>query len=391
MANNNEMYVTLISATNQMLGTSAIENLGLQGIVDIGKTWDFSQKDQWAKALTGKYVETIFTDSEYRDKQNDVFFENSAEFGAITEIIGIEMPEVVDNPAWINVTSGTTQIGSNTVYLPVVNAQLYGSTNSWSIPIAFTGTQLNEAFNSVEGLMKFDAYVRLMAQNSANYHLAIMNGINRNNYISEKLNAGNSAGKINVVNLVAEYAKYKGVSSMTAKAFLADVNGLRYSTRVFKKYKSLMQEMSTLFTTLSNSKGKFVPYDRLVFQILADFEGLITTELYSGTYHDEFVEMPLYRNVTAWQGLTGANVSADFETLSSIDVTNANGDTVKKSGIVGFMVDKWAIMHTIVRHRVGYQRDDIKDITLNDYQFTDRYINNLTLNGVVFTVEDYTE
>lgn len=389
MPNNNEMYTTLISVTNQMLGKSAIENLDLQGIVDVGRTWDFSQKDQWAKALSSKYVATIFTDAEYRDRQNDVFFENAAEFGAITEIVSIEMPEVVDNPAWMNVTSGVTQIGSNVVYLPVVNAQLYGSSDSWSIPIAFTGTQLDEAFTSVEGLLKFEAYVRLMAQNSANYHLAVMNGVNRNNYIAEKLNAGNSAGKINVVNLVAEYAKYKGVSSMTAQAFLADVAGLRYSTRVFKKYKSLMMDMTTLFTTNPNSKGKFVPEDRLVFQILADFEGLITTELYSGAYHDEFVEMPLYRNVTAWQGLTGADVTADFDTLSSIDVTNASGNTVKKSGIVGFMVDKWAIMHTVVQHRVGYQRDDIKNITLNDYQFTDRYINNLTLNGVVFTVEDY--
>ena len=53
------------------------------------------------------------------------------------------------------------------------------------------------------------------------------------------------------------------------------------------------------------------------------------------------------------------------------------------------MVDKWAIMHTMVQNRVGRQRDDIKDITLFDYQFTDRYINNLTLPGVIFTVADY--
>ena len=389
MANNNAILTTLTAATNMMLGATAIENMSLQNIVDTGASWDFEQKDQWAKALTGLIIKDIYPMTTYENRSNDVFYEDAAMFGAAMRVIDIEMPDVIENRAWEVFTSGTSTIGSNKVYLPIVNQKLYGNSVSWAIPLAFTGTQLNEAFRSETDLLSFYNYLRLVAENSIRYHQHIMQSMNRNNYLAEKIAIPNSKGKINTVNLVEEYAKHTGATTLTAADFLKDANALRYSIKTLKKYRDLMLEMSTLFTTDANSKGKFVAYDRLVFQVLSDFEGLINSEVRSNTYHDEFVEMPLHRTVVAWQGLTGDSASADFETLSSIEVTTANGATASKSGIVGLMCDKWAIMHTIVNHRVGVQRDDIKDVTLNDYQFTDRYINNLSLNGVVFTVEDY--
>lgn len=388
--NNNDAHLTLISATNQMLGTSAIENLDLQGIVDAGKDWDDIQKENWAKTLSAAYIRDVYTDSSYEDRSNDVFYESSDKYGAITRVIDIEMPEVIENRSWTASQSGQITIGSNIAYLPVVNQQLFAGSSSWAVSIAFTGTQLNEAFESVEGLLTFDNYLRMMAENSVKYHRSVMNSMNRNNYIAEKINIGNSAGKIHVVNLCEEYAKYHGQSSLSAETFLHTEACMRYSARVFKKFKGLMQEMNTLFTTRANSKGKFVPSNRLVFQILSDFVAGMENNVYSNTFHEDFVKLPLYREVVAWQGLTDDTASADFAQLSSLDVTTASGDTVTKSGIVGLMVDKWAIMHTMVQNRVGVQRDDIKDITLNDYQFTDRYINNLTLPGIVFVVEDYT-
>ena len=193
--NNNTMYTVLQEATNQMLGDSAISEISLQDIIDSGKQWSAIQKEQWARELSTRYVKTYYTDASYTDKSNDVFFEDSARFGAISQIIGMEMPDIIENRSWINVTSGTTTIGSNTIYLPIVDEQLFASTDSWGVPVTFTGTQLNEAFNSVSQLLEFDAYIRLVAENAIKYHRARMNGLNRNNYIAEKLNAGNSVGK----------------------------------------------------------------------------------------------------------------------------------------------------------------------------------------------------
>ncbi|MBR4260738.1 MAG: hypothetical protein IKQ33_02140 [Clostridia bacterium] len=386
--NNNNMYEVLQDATNQMLGSESIDNIDLQGIIDVAKTWSDMEKEQWVGKLSSRYIDTKYVDREYTDTRNDVFYEDSAKFGAITQIITMEMPDIIANRSWTQVTSGVTQIGQNTVYLPIVDEQLYAGTDSWAVSISYTGTQLNSAFESQSGLLQFDNYVKLMAQNAITYHKATMNGLNRNNYIAGKINAGNSAGKINVVNMVAEYQRDHTNTAMTVAQYLSSVNALRYAPKTFKKYKSLLMDMTTLFTTKADSKGKFIPSDRFVFQILSDYEARILSEVYSDTYHNEFVKLPLYRDVNSWQALQGVS-SADFETLSTIDITTNDGAVVNQSGIVGFMVDKWAIMHTLVQNRVGYQRDDIKDISMYDYQFTSRYINNLTLNGVVFILEDY--
>lgn len=386
---NMDVHSTLQAATNQIIGSATRDTIDLQGIVDAGKEWDFGLREQWVKTLTGMYIKDMYTDRAYKDKRNDVFYEDAARFGAINRIISMEMPDLIENRSWIDVTSGTTTIGSNTVYLPIVKQQLFGATDSWGVSVAYSGNQLDAAFESVSGLLEFDSYVKLMAQNAIEMHKATMNSLNRNNYIGEKLNAGNSSGKVNVINLVEEYQKDHSNSAMTRAQFLSSADAMRYSVKTFKKYMDLLHDMTTLFTMDSTSKGKFVPDDRMVFQVLGEFEGRMDAEVYSTTYHEQFVKLPLYRSVNAWQALTGIT-SLTFADLSAIDVTTSDGNTVSRNGIVAMMVDKWAIMHTMVQNRVGYQRDDIKNISMYDYQFTDRYMNNLMLPGIVFTVDDYT-
>lgn len=386
---NQDIHATLQAATDQITGAEARDTVDLQGIVDAGSEWNFDLREQWVKTLTGMYIKDMYPDRAYKDRRNDVFFEDSARFGAITRIISMEMPDLIENRSWIDVTSGTTTIGSNTVYLPIVKQQLFGATDSWGVSIAYTGNQLDAAFESVEGLLEFDSYVKLMAQNAIELHRATMNSMNRNNYMVEKINAGNTTGKINVINLIEEYQKDHGDSAMTVAQFFSSADALRYSVKTFKKYKDLLHDMSTIFTTDATSKGKFIPDDRFVFQVLSDYEGRLDSEVYSTTYHEEFVKLPLYRNVTAWQALRGLT-DLTFEDLSALDITSSEGNTVAMNGVVALMVDKWAIMHTMVQNRVGYQRDDIKNISMYDYQFTDRYMNNLTLPGIVFILADYT-
>jgi hypothetical protein len=141
-----------------------------------------------------------------------------------------------------------------------------------------------------------------------------------------------------------------------------------------------------------DSKGVFIPDDRFTFTALSDFIGLLESELYSTTFHDTFVTLKGFREIPSWQGVRSASTILDFEDLSKIyakndySVIDDDGAAAEEAGVVALMVDKWAIMHTVVKHRMGVQRDDIKDITLFEHQFTDRYINNLMLNGVVFVI-----
>lgn len=394
MAFNEQANQFLNAAADQAKGKTAIDTQTYDNLIQEAGEATLGEKEQFLAQLSGRIIDTMYTDASWTDKYGDIFFQNSEEFGAIVQIINTEMPEVRENRAWDQITSGVTTIGSNVVYLPVVREQLAGGTSSWAIPYALTGTQLNAAFTSAGNLRRFESYVIMSAENAAKYHLARMSAANRNNYIMEKLAKGNSATNINYVNLVAEYNAYTG-KSLTAQQFLNNTDGcLRWVNKICKKYKALLTDMTTLFTLDANSTGKFIPADRFTFTMISDFAALLESELYSTTWHDNFVTLKGYREIPSWQGLRGASTTLSFNDLTTIDAERDNsvlgdsGASINMSGIVGLMVDRWAIMHTVVRHRTGVQRDDIKDITLFEHQYTDRYINNLMLNGLVFTVAD---
>ena len=392
MAWNEQVDQFLKAAGEQAKGKTPIAQEVFDGVIQEAGTATLSEKEQFLNSLSGRIIDTMYTDAAWTDKYGDIFFQNSEQFGAIVQIINTEMPEVRQNRAWDQITTGQTTIGSNVVYLPVVKEQLVGGTSSWAVPYAISGTQMDSAFRNASGLSRFIGYVQLSAENAIKYHLTRMSAANRNNYMMEKLAKGNTATNVNVVSLVAEYNAMTG-KSLTAQQFLNNQDGcLRMVNRIFKKYKALLTDMTTLFTLDSTTTGKFIPDDRSTFSVIADFNALLESELYSTTYHDDFVKAKGFREVPSWQGLRGASTTLTFNDLTTINaaredsVIDSSGVDINQSGIIGLMCDKWAVMHTVVRHRTGVQRDDIKDITLYEHQFTDRYVNNLMLNGIVFTI-----
>lgn len=412
MSMNQQINTFLTAAAEQATGKTVEAELDYDGVIHDAGDWTWGEKEQFLGALSAQWADTIYTDGEWNDKYGDLFYKNSDEFGAIVQIINVELPEIRKNTAWDTITSGTTAIGSNVVYLPVVKEQLTGGTSSWALPYALTGTQMNAAFKDAAGLRRFESYVKLASENSAKYHLSRMSAANRNNFIMSKMAAAESdeqTGKLHVVNLLQEYNTMFN-ASLTAAQFMTNTNGcLRQVNRIFKKYRALITDMTTLFTMDTQTTGKFVPRDRLAFIVLSDFVGLLESELYSTTFHDEFVKMDGYREVPFWQAIKSNGLgTTTFGTLSSIwgekteeslyignkvdgvDTPITAGFEIDDTGIVALMCDRWAIMNTVVRHRMGVQRDDIKDITLFEHQYTDRYINNLMLNGIVFVIKDYT-
>ena len=153
-----------------------------------------------------------------------------------------------------------------------------------------------------------------------------------------------------------------------------------------------MKKMSTIFNV--DGLPKFIPQDRMVVEINSSFENAINEVALSSTFHDELVALPNHYSVPCWQGfgVTDSSAHTDataFDQVTKIDVSVAAGD-VEKSGIVGFIADKYAIMHTIRNERVASQYFDADALPLYWYQNRDAYINNMSQNGVVFTIEPTT-
>lgn len=388
--NNNQVATIINLAKAQSTGSDEIQTLDLEGIIDAGNDQTIiGSVEQFTKAIINVCNKLWFTDSSYRSTYEDPFYVDSEVYGAITQHISMELPGAQESHAWREITSGVSTAGEYTLFLPVVHNQFYGKTNSWEVPIAITGEQWNTAFRSESELRSFVSYIMMCVDNAIVVHLKDMDRANRNNFIAEKFDyaASDDAHGVHVVNLVEAWANHIGsTENITVKDFRTNRNALNWVASQFKLYATKLREMSSIFNTAGYDK--FVPSDRLIIQILADFESDIDSAAQSDTYHNNVVALPGHQSIAFWQG---AGLDFSWESVSSIDVkTGAAGSAVNKTGIVALMVDKYAIMHTIWSRRVAAKVFEPEDITQYYNQFRDGYYNNLTLPGIVFYLADYT-
>ena len=387
---NYDAATLLNAAYTQVTGGGNLGALTVENIIDQGTASSLftTQREQFTSALIEQCTKTLFTDGTYAESYDDPYYVDSTRFGSITQIISVTAPTVKANPAWAALTSGTSTVGVYTVTLPVIDSRLYAKSSSWSLDITITGEQWDTAVRSAEELTKLVDYIFVCLQNAIMQHREDMNSANRNSFMAAKVQAQNAVGNtgVHVIELRAAYNAARGKSIATAAAFMSDPDAMRWASKTIMLYADYLKKQSVLFNT--SGKVKFVPKDRLVLEINTGFERSIEEVALSDTYHDEMVRLANFHTVPYWQAEKTSNGALDFAATTSISVKFDNSTTVTQAGIVAFLCDKYAIMHTIKSERIAVQNFPIEDLTMYSYQYRDQYMNNLDLPALVFTLED---
>lgn len=396
---NNDISSLVKTAYGQLVGEDDIDTLDLADFCETGKAYDNliannAWKEQFTKALLQQCVKNFYTDTSYREEYRDPFFKDSGRFGALCQMISAELPDsaVQESKAWQHFTSGSSTVGVYTLYLPSVSAKMYGKSGSFEIDIAVTGEQWDTAFKNESELEQFVAFLMMTVDNAIVCHLEDCNNMNRNNFIAEKINYAGSVGAtgVHVIDLVALYRAETGDTTIsTVEGFMSDDRCMRFAAETIDKFTGYLSKMSVLFNV--DGKKKFTPRSRQVCQILQHFYSRMKSVSYADAYNMDFVKLPGFDAVPYWQGFGEASAttgSVDFDEVSAIKVKTADGNTVSQTGVVGFLCDEWAIMHTILSERVAHTRHDPEDIDQYYYQFRDQRINNLGQNAVVFVLND---
>lgn len=370
-------------AYSDSVGATELTELDLTKLSDEGTSDVAALRSKFTGKLLGLITDNFFTQTSAEGEYDDPFFQNEEEFGAITQMISATCPEAQANPAWQDFVSGTTKVGQYDVYLPTIDTSYYTKQEAWSLPITISGEQWNQAFKDAGGVRRFTDFLRMVVGNGILKHRENMNEANRNNYIAQKINAANAVGAtgVHAINLVSKYATERGLSSFTVAEAMASDDFKSYAMSTFGEFAAYMRKQTGIFT--ADGSVRFVPTDRLVMQVLDKFDRECSVTK-AGIYHNDLIKMPGYKTVASWQSMG----SLDFDTLSGINVKTSDG-VVEQSGIVAILVDKWSILHTIKKQRIGVERFDIEDLTLYSHQFVDSYMNNLNMPGVIFYLADY--
>ena len=388
---NTQIQTVVNAAYAQATGQADLSTpLDLSAFSEVGDYDPTLLREKFTGALMGQLIKNWYGDTSYRSEYVDDFFIDSEMWGAILQFIDVEIPHAQQNSAWKDFVSGSTTVGTYTVYLPVVSSKYYTKTESWAIPLDITGEQWNTAFKDLAGLNEFVSYVWLVVDNAMVQHLEDMDSANRNNFMAEKLEAAaDGVAGVHVVDLNEAYCLERGVSTAyTCEDFLTNEDSLLYLAEQMDLYASYLQKQTALFNT--EGKVKFVPKERLVCQVISAVAKRLDVFARSGVYHADMVKLPRYREIAAWESME----SLSIEDLSSINVTitkpDGTTDTIAQSYIVGMLADKWCIMHTVVQNRIGSHHFGIEDLTHYEMQHVDRYMNNLGQNAVIFVLNDYT-
>ena len=395
---NASAYQIVNAAYKQAVGAAAIDTITLDDFVDGGVAYESltMARDKFLKALIDQTV-NFYTQESYRDNYEDPYYVESRRFANVVQMIHASVGDVEESHAWKDFTPTTSQgvttykqVGVYNVKPPTVSRSYYTKSVSWELNFAITEEQLVDGFKSADELRGLVDYIFVVAENKLLAHSKQLNALNRNAFIAEKIlyAASQGATGIHVVNLLTEYNKQRSKSIATVAAFMADPDAMRFAAAQFPLYAKYMKEQSAVFNT-KGYDNQFIPSNRLVTEVNSAFESAIQEVAYSTTYHDELVRISDYVSTPAWQGfgVAGQNtVPADFDQVTKIDVSVSSGD-VEKSGIVGLMVDKYAILHTIRSERVSTVWMDPEQLYLNFYQHRDQYMVNTGQNGVVFTIE----
>lgn len=388
--NNNAIYSLMATALANMQGGASIVTESLADFVDGGTAYSAIQEigqDQFYKALIAAGVKNFFTDSAFIDSYEDPFYLDSREFSGILAHIHAEAPAVQASHAWNTFVSGTTQLGQYTIFTCLVSEKLYGLSSSYELPIALNDEQMKDCFRSEEDLAEFTAYLMVTVQNALKQHRKDQSAMNRANWIGEKIAYAGSQGAkgIHVINLLELYRTETGDTSITTAAQFNSTNAcLRFAAAIMDEYMGYLQEQTKMFNVGENTR--FTPKNRLVVQVNAKWQKKVESVSYSDAYNIDYVRLPYFQPVSCWQGMGSGAAWAD---VTKVYITTASGASVQASGIVAIMVDKWAIAHTIRSQRVAVTRFDPEAVTQYYYQFKDQYINDLSLNGLVFVVQDH--
>lgn len=381
--NINQISPLVGDLVKQALGEDGVQSVDLTSIVSMGDAVISSStnRDNFLHVLVDRIARTIVSMRPYSREMFDIIM-NTFEYGAILQKITVLLMEAQNSSQW-NLTEGQS-VDQYVVTKPTVKQKLFEGVDTWEMPITIPDIQLKSAFTSYESMAAFIDAIFMALSNSLNLQLERVGAAAVCNYIAEKLYfQADGATGIHAIHLLQEYNSDTS-STLTAAEALHNTDFLKWASRTINLFIKRLGRMSQLFNT--EQYQRFTPRDYVRVNMLADFTTAVTSYLQADTFHNELTALPNYREVLYWQG---SGQEYGFGETSLIEVTTSSGNTVKQDGVVCLLNDIEAIGMTMDNIRMTSSPHNARGEYTNFFQKADiRYYNDLSENGIVFTITD---
>ena len=375
-----QIYNLVNTAAQAVTGEIVLPQEDLTNLVDVGKSIaNALGYEPFYKALVDRIGKMYFVDRPYTGLMPKMF-KDSWQFGSIVGKVQVDDMQYTENDTW-NIINGASY-DPYVVNLPVVNAKFYNKMATFELDITTPTHQIEQSFTSIDEMNRFLSMVQTMVYNSMETAIEALAFRCIDNFMAATIDANGAS----CVHLLTTYNALAG-TSLTAATALLDGDFLRWSTKILGLYKKRLASRTAIYNL--GQKRRFTPADRLHFIALADYAEAAKSELYSTTYHEEFVKLPLYEEVPYWQA---PGTSFAWGDVSKIDVV-ANVDdagttkAVSQANIIAVMFDDDALGVLQPRRRVTTQYN-AKIEAYNDFhKWESRFFNDFNEQMVLFVLD----
>lgn len=379
-----QIYGLVNTATQEVLGESAIVKEDLSNVVDIGEQiFNANAIDKYVKSLVNHIGRVIFVNRAYTGSVPSVLMDGW-EFGSVLEKIQADLPVATENESW-ELENGTSY-DPNIFYKPSVSAKFFNSKVTFEIPMSFTEMQVKQSFSSASQLNGFISMLYNSVDKAMTVKIDSLVMRTINNMIAETVHSEYSGVELNTksgvraINLLKLYNDKFG-GDLTAEESITTPEFIRFASYTMGMYVDRLAKMSTLFNV--GNKERFTPKDMLHVVLLSDFEKSANAYLQSDTYHELYTALPKAETVPYWQG---SGTSYNFTDVSSIYVNTSSNNEVNITGVLGVMFDRDALGVTNLDRRVTTNYNPKAEFYTNFYKFDAGYFNDLNENFIVFFV-----
>lgn len=320
-----QIYNLVNAVSDEAYGESAISVKDTESLVSLGNQVFKSDEDLDAfyKALPVVIGRVITWLMEVQEHTRGIQV-NELTFGAILERITVyKIARAEQNTSWTNQANPFAKTKDDTD----INVQLMSKIAGWELDKIVYDKQLRPAFANAS---RMAAFVEMVFRDMYNGMTGALNACAALTECTAIAQVANSGGAAQFVNLLTLYnATHTPIATVAAAR--EDSDFLKWAAKKIKRTISMMTDRVSTLYNVAGAEREIRASD-LRIHMLSDFAGDLAFYLNADTYHNEFVEVTGYEEVSAWQG---SDTDDEFENVSKIHIEN--GEDIPETELDGIV------------------------------------------------------
>lgn len=379
-----QIYEIMNDVTQEVLDGVNI-NEDLSNIVQVGEAvFNANAYEGYVKALVNRIGKTVFVNRAYMGGAPSVLMD-AWEYGSVLQKVDCDIPEAQENESW-NLENGVSY-DPNIFKSPKVNVKFYNNQVTFEVQMSFVmEKQIKQSFINLTELNAFISMIYNAIDKSMTIKvdklisMTIANAIGETIYNEFSGGVYNTSSGVRAVNLLYLYNQEN--TPITKAEALHNLEFLKFASKKIALYTDYMTKISTLFNI--GGRPRFTPQDLMHIVLLSEFTKSADIYLQSSVYHDEMTKLPQYENVAYWQS---SGTKFEFDDVSKINITTAQGHSVTLDGIIGIIFDRDALGVCNYDRRTTSDYNARAEFINTWFKMEARYFNDFNENIVVFFIQ----